>query len=137
MPAKIRALGSRHSFNDIADTAGTLVVLDRLDAGISVDAQNMTVTVSGGTRYGTLAAELPRRGFALHNLASLPHISVAGAVATATHGSGDRNGNLATAVGGAGAGHRRRRPCVTGAPRRPGLRRHGRGAGRAGHRQPR
>ncbi|MET1086130.1 MAG: FAD-binding protein [Arthrobacter sp.] len=95
---KIRALGSRHSFNDIADTAGTLVVLDRLDAGISVDQQNMTVTVSGGTRYGTLAAELQRQGFALHNLASLPHISVAGAVATATHGSGDGNGNLATAV---------------------------------------
>jgi xylitol oxidase len=95
---KIRALGSRHSFNDIADTTGMLVVLDRLDAGISVDAQNMTVTVSGGTKYGTLAAELQRQGFALHNLASLPHISVAGAVATATHGSGDRNGNLATAV---------------------------------------
>ena len=95
---KVRALGSRHSFNDIADTAGTLVVLDRLDAGISIDRQNLTVTVSGGTRYGTLAAELQRHGFALHNLASLPHISVAGAVATATHGSGDRNGNLATAV---------------------------------------
>ncbi|MDQ0028746.1 FAD-binding protein [Arthrobacter bambusae] len=97
---KIRALGSRHSFNSIADTAGTLVVLDRLDPGISVDAANMTVTVSGGTRYGTLAAELQRQGFALHNLASLPHISVAGAVATATHGSGDANGNLATAVAG-------------------------------------
>ena len=95
---KVRALGSRHSFNDIADTAGTLVVLDRLDAGISIDVQDMTVSVSGGTRYGTLAAELQRHGFALHNLASLPHISVAGAVATATHGSGDGNGNLATAV---------------------------------------
>ncbi|MFF2032541.1 FAD-binding protein [Arthrobacter sp. NPDC058192] len=95
---KIRALGSRHSFNDIADTAGTLIVLDRLDAAISIDRQAMTVSVSGGTRYGTLAAELQRHGFALHNLASLPHISVAGAVATATHGSGDRNGNLATAV---------------------------------------
>lgn len=95
---KVSALGSRHSFNDIADTSGTLVVLDKLDAGISIDTQNMTVTVSGGTRYGTLAAELQRQGFALHNLASLPHISVAGAVATATHGSGDGNGNLATAV---------------------------------------
>jgi xylitol oxidase len=67
---------------------------------IAVDPLNMTVTVSGGTRYGTLAAELHRQGFALHNLASLPHISVAGAVATATHGSGDANGNLATAVTG-------------------------------------
>ncbi|QHK20624.1 FAD-binding protein [Pseudarthrobacter psychrotolerans] len=96
--ARIRALGSRHSFNDIADTAGTLAVLSGLDAEISVDAGNMTVTVSGGTRYGTLAAELQSQGFALHNLASLPHISVAGAVSTATHGSGDSNGNLATAV---------------------------------------
>lgn len=96
----IRALGSRHSFNDIADTTGTLAVLDGLDSGLSVDTGDMTVTVSGGIRYGTLAAELQRRGFALHNLASLPHISVAGAVATATHGSGDANGNLATAVAG-------------------------------------
>ncbi len=98
--ARVRALGSRHSFNDIADSSGTLMVLDRMESGISVDPGNMTVTVSGGTRYGTLAAELERRGFALHNLASLPHISVAGAVATATHGSGDGNRNLAAAVTG-------------------------------------
>ncbi|UVJ41344.1 FAD-binding protein [Arthrobacter sp. CJ23] len=96
----VRALGSRHSFNAIADTAGTLAVLDRLDPAINVDAGNLTVAVSAGTRYGTLAAELWRQGFALHNLASLPHISVAGAVSTATHGSGDGNGNLATAVTG-------------------------------------
>jgi xylitol oxidase len=97
---RVRALGSRHSFNDIADTTGPLVVLDRVAQGMTVDPLNMTVTVDAGTRYGTLAAELQRRGFALHNLASLPHISVAGAVATATHGSGDANGNLATAVAG-------------------------------------
>lgn len=97
---QVKALGSRHSFNDIADTDGTLAVLDLLDESISIDPLNMTVTVSAGTRYGTLAAELNRQGFALHNLASLPHISVAGAVATATHGSGDANGNLATAVAG-------------------------------------
>jgi xylitol oxidase len=97
---RVRALGSRHSFNDIADTRGTLAVLDRVAEDITVDPLNMTVTVGAGTRYGTLAAELNRRGYALHNLASLPHISVAGAVATATHGSGDANGNLATAVAG-------------------------------------
>ncbi|MEZ2391370.1 FAD-binding protein, partial [bacterium RCC_150] len=96
--ARVRALGSRHSFNPIADTTGMLIALDGLDPDIRVDAANMTVTVGGGTRYGTLAAQLQRQGFALHNLASLPHISVAGAVATATHGSGDKNGNLATAV---------------------------------------
>jgi xylitol oxidase len=97
---RLRALGSRHSFNRIADTTGVLVSLEHLAPAIEVDAANMTVAVSGGTRYGTLAAELQRQGYALHNLASLPHISVAGAVATATHGSGDRNGNLATAVAG-------------------------------------
>lgn len=98
--SKIKPLGSRHSFNDIADSSGTLVVLDRLESAICVDESNMTVTVSGGTQYGKLASELELLGFALHNLASLPHITVAGAVATATHGSGDTNGNLATAVSG-------------------------------------
>lgn len=98
---QIRALGSRHSFNDIADSPGTLAVLDLMDAGSSVvDPGTMTVTVSGGARYGTLAAELERQGYALHNLASLPHISIAGAVATATHGSGDANATLAAAVAG-------------------------------------
>ncbi|WP_427136322.1 FAD-binding protein [Pseudarthrobacter sp. S9] len=96
--AKIRALGSRHSFNDIADSAGALISLENLNPAISVDAAASSVTVNGGMKYGTLAAELQGQGFALHNLASLPHISVAGAIATATHGSGDRNGNLATAV---------------------------------------
>lgn len=97
---RIRALGSRHSFNDISDTSGTLACPDQIAPGISVNSQTMTVTVGAGTRYGTLAAELQQQGFALHNLASLPHISIAGAVATATHGSGDTNGNLASAVAG-------------------------------------
>lgn len=96
--ARVHALGSRHSFNDGADSAGVLVSLENLAPDIVVDAQAGTVAVSGGTRYGTLAEALHRQGFALHNLASLPHISVAGAIATATHGSGNRNGNLATAV---------------------------------------
>jgi xylitol oxidase len=96
--AKIRALGSRHSFNSIADSPGALISLEDLDPGIRLDEETLTVTVSGGTRYGTLAETLESRGYALPNLASLPHISVAGAVATATHGSGDANGNLATSV---------------------------------------
>lgn len=95
---KIRALGSRHSFNSIADSPGALISLENLAAGIRIDAETRTVTVSGGTRYGTLAERLEANGYALPNLASLPHISVAGAVATATHGSGDANGNLATSV---------------------------------------
>jgi xylitol oxidase len=95
---KLRALGSRHSFNDIADTPEDLVSLERFDRVVALDPDRRTVTVEGGVRYGDLCRHLHQAGYALHNLASLPHISVAGACATATHGSGPGNGNLATAV---------------------------------------
>lgn len=95
---KLRVLGSRHSFNTIADCAEDLVSLENLDQTITLDRQRSTVTVSAGITYGQLCPQLHRTGYALHNTASLPHISVAGAIATATHGSGDSNGNLATAV---------------------------------------
>jgi len=96
---RMRALGTRHSFNDLADSA-ELVTLEGLEPGILVDAESETVSFSAGVRYGDLAAELERAGWALRNMASLPHISVGGAVATGTHGSGDRNGTLARAVSG-------------------------------------
>jgi xylitol oxidase len=96
---RVKALGTRHSFNTIADCpGGALISLSELAPDITVDAQAMTVSVTGGTRYGVLAAELQSQGYALHNTGSLPHISVAGATATGTHGSGDRNGILSTAV---------------------------------------
>ena len=94
----VKALGTRHSFNAVADTAGDFVVLDALDRVIGLDAARTSVTVEGGIAYGALSRFLAHEGLALHNLASLPHISVAGACATGTHGSGDRNANLATAV---------------------------------------
>ncbi len=96
--AKVRALGSRHSFNGIADSPDTLISLQNMPANISFDPENRKVTVAGGVKYGELGKAMHARGFALHNLASLPHISVAGACATATHGSGVQNGNLATGV---------------------------------------
>ncbi|MCR6712446.1 MAG: FAD-binding protein [Demequina sp.] len=94
----IRALGTRHSFHDLADTAGTLVTLVEVPPDPELDEAAHTVTVSAGTRYGVLAEWLEERGWALHNLGSLPHISVAGATQTGTHGSGVGNGNLSTAV---------------------------------------
>jgi xylitol oxidase len=96
----VRAAGSRHSFSRIADPGpdGVLVSMRGLDRIVAIDRDAMTVTVEGGIRYGELSAALHVEGLALHNLPSLPHITVAGAVATATHGSGDGNGNLATAV---------------------------------------
>ncbi|TBN58549.1 FAD-binding protein [Glaciihabitans arcticus] len=95
---RIRALGTRHSFTALPDTVGTLVALDRLPARTDLDETARTVTVAGGLRYGDVATALQARGWALHNLASLPHISVAGAIATGTHGSGDGNGTLSSAV---------------------------------------
>ena len=95
---KVKALGTRHSFNDIADSPENLVSLKYFDKILYLDREHQTVTVEAGVRYGELCRWLDREGFALHNLASLPHISVAGACATGTHGSGDSLGNLATIV---------------------------------------
>ncbi|MCW3080122.1 FAD-binding protein [Segetibacter sp.] len=95
---RFKALGTRHCFNRIADSKHNLISLTELNKVVSVDAKANTVTVEGGIKYGVLAPYLDEKGFALHNLASLPHISVAGSITTATHGSGVGNGNLATAV---------------------------------------
>jgi len=95
---RVRALGSRHSFTDLADTAGHLVSLDRFATDLVIDEDAATASFAPGIRYGDLATQLNDRGWALANLASLPHISVAGAVATGTHGSGDHNGTLSTSV---------------------------------------
>jgi alditol oxidase len=97
--ATLRALGSRHSFNTIADSRTNQISLQHLDS-MQLDTKAQTVTVGAGVRYGALAPWLDAQGFALHNLASLPHITVAGAISTATHGSGVANGNLSTAVEG-------------------------------------
>ena len=96
---RLRALGAGHSFSPVADSAA-LVTLEGLPAGIEIDSARATARVSGGVRYAGLARTLEASGFALANLASLPHVSVAGAVATGTHGSGSRNGALATSVAG-------------------------------------
>jgi xylitol oxidase len=95
---RIHAVGARHSFNGVADSPGELIDLRDIDPGFRIDPEHRTVTVGAATNYGVLAAHLHRMGWALHNMASLPHVSIAGAVATGTHGSGDRLGNLATAV---------------------------------------
>ncbi len=95
---RIKPLGTRHSFNTIADTNSKHLSLEEMEGRISISAKNQTVTLNGRVQYGVLAKRLQEAGFALHNLASLPHISVAGACATGTHGSGDQNGNLSSAV---------------------------------------
>ncbi|WP_129787393.1 D-arabinono-1,4-lactone oxidase [Promicromonospora panici] len=95
---RVRALGSRHSFGDVADTTGVHVQVDLLDDGrpaLEVHPGTGVASVRAGLRYGEVAADLHARGRALTAMASLPHISVAGAVATGTHGSGDGTRSLA------------------------------------------
>ncbi|MEU9477530.1 FAD-binding protein [Streptomyces sp. NPDC048191] len=98
--ARVRVLGSGHSFNRIADPGpdGVLLSTAALPPVIEVDTAARTVRVSGGVRYAELARAVHAHGLALPNMASLPHISVAGSVATGTHGSGVGNGPLASSV---------------------------------------
>lgn len=98
--ARVRVLGSGHSFNEIAEPGpeGVLLSIAGLPPLIDVDTTARTVRVPGGVRYAELARAVDAHGLALPNMASLPHISVAGSVATGTHGSGVGNGPLSSAV---------------------------------------
>jgi xylitol oxidase len=95
---KIKGLGTRHCFNTIADSTDNLLSTKELNKVVSLDTKSPTVIVEAGIKYGELAPYLHQHGYALHNLASLPHISVGGSITTATHGSGIKNGNLSSAV---------------------------------------
>ncbi|KAB8137445.1 FAD-binding protein [Gracilibacillus oryzae] len=97
---RLKVTGSRHSFNNIADTTDQMISLEKLNQVISFDKDKRKITMEAGMKYSEVCQYLEGTGLAIHNLASLPHISVAGACATATHGSGDKNGNLATIVSG-------------------------------------
>ena len=96
--ANLKVLGTSHCFNQIADSTHNRLSLKAMDKVVALDPKAGTVTLEAGMTYGQLCPYLDSQGFALHNLASLPHISVVGACSTATHGSGDGNGNLSTAV---------------------------------------
>jgi alditol oxidase len=96
--SKFKVLGTRHCFNTIADSKDQFLSLQNMDNVVTLDSAARTVTVAGRMTYGKLAPYLDSKGFALANLASLPHISIAGACSTATHGSGEKNGNLSSAV---------------------------------------
>jgi len=89
---------ARHSFNDVAGTPGELICLAAFEQQPNIDLDRNQITVSAGSTYGEVGQLLHERGYALANMASLPHVTIAGACATATHGSGDDRGNLATAI---------------------------------------
>jgi xylitol oxidase len=96
--ATLKPLGSRHSFNTIADSNDNQISLKYMSKVVSLDRKAYTITVEGGATYGDIVSYLHEEGYALPNLASLPHITVVGACLTATHGSGVKNGNLSTSV---------------------------------------
>ena len=97
---RVHPVGTAHSFNDIADTDGIQVDLGRLPQDVEVDADRAIAWLPAAMRYGTAARILDDQGWAVHNLASLGHISVAGTVSTGTHGSGDANPTLSAMVAG-------------------------------------
>lgn len=92
----VRVQATRHTFNDVGDSARTLISLERMPTRVALVDDR--VRVEGLVTFAQLAPVIEAEGRALHNLGSLPHISVAGATATGTHGSGVRNGNLSSAV---------------------------------------
>ena len=96
--AKLRARGTAHCFNEIANTSSSAINLANMPKTIEVNPESKSVTVAAGLKYGELAPELHKQGWALNNLASLPHISIAGSISTGTHGSGIKNQNLANQV---------------------------------------
>ncbi|MDM7890873.1 D-arabinono-1,4-lactone oxidase [Curtobacterium caseinilyticum] len=95
---RVHGLGTRHSFNDVADGPGVLLDLTGIPTDLVVDTAADSATMGAGTRYGVVAPDLEAAGVALHNTGSLPHISLGGAIATGTHGSGTALGSLSTAV---------------------------------------
>ncbi|HRH46072.1 MAG TPA: FAD-binding protein, partial [Pyrinomonadaceae bacterium] len=95
---RIKTLGSRHCFNAIADCDEIHLSLEKLNKIVSIDEKKMTIIVEGGAQYSDFCLELNKAGYALPNLASLANISVVGACATATHGSGVTNRSLASTV---------------------------------------
>lgn len=96
--AKLRARGTAHCFNEIANTSSYAINLSKMPQTIEVNSGSNSVTVAAGLKYGELAPVLHQHGWALNNLASLPHISIAGSISTGTHGSGIKNQNLANQV---------------------------------------
>ncbi|CAN1528108.1 FAD linked oxidase, N-terminal [Candidatus Nanopelagicaceae bacterium] len=96
--AKLRARGTAHCFNEIANTSSYAINLSKMPQTIEINPESNSVTVAAGLKYGELAPVLHQQGWALNNLASLPHISIAGSISTGTHGSGIMNQNLANQV---------------------------------------
>jgi FAD-linked oxidoreductase len=96
----VRVTGSGHSFTDAVVTDGTLLDLRDLGGGVEVDPATGLVTVPAGMRLHALNQALWDAGLAMSNLGDIDVQTVAGAVSTGTHGTGQRLGGLATQIRG-------------------------------------
>lgn len=97
----IRSLGTTHSFTGIisSNDSKTIFISNKyLDKIVNLNKNVSTVTIESGVTYRKLANFLEENGFALHNLLSVLDITIAGTISTGAHGSGVKNGNIATAV---------------------------------------
>ena len=98
--AKVRVAGTGHSFMPLCATDGLLLSLSQLEGDIDVAADGQSVWVPAGMAIGQLTAALWERGFSLINQGDIDKQAIAGAVSTATHGTGRTLGSLATAAEG-------------------------------------
>ena len=101
-------MGSGHSFTDCACTDGLMVDLARMNRVLDSDAESGLVTVEAGITLHELGKQLAARGLAMENQGDIDRQTLAGAISTATHGTGGRFRNISSQVAGHAAGHRRR-----------------------------
>jgi L-gulonolactone oxidase len=94
----VRIAGSGHSFSDIVATDGTLITLERMNRLIDVDRGAGLVKVEGGITIRALNSRLADHGLALENLGDVDSQTIAGAISTATHGTGAKLRNLSSQV---------------------------------------
>jgi L-gulonolactone oxidase len=95
---RVRVAGSGHSFTDAACTDGRLLSLERMDRVLDVDRASGLVRVEGGITINALSATLAQHGLAFENLGDIDVQSIAGAISTATHGTGARLRNISAQV---------------------------------------
>jgi L-gulono-1,4-lactone dehydrogenase len=95
---RVRVAGAGHSFSDIVCTDGLLLSLERMDRVLEVDRHNRLVRVQGGITIRALNRALDAHGLALENLGDVDAQTIAGAISTATHGTGAQLRNIPSQV---------------------------------------
>src|SRR5438067_8875176 len=95
---RVRVAGSGHSFSDVACADGLMLQLDRMTSVLEVDRESRLARVQAGITIRELSRELDRHGLAFENLGDIDVQTIAGAISTATHGTGVRLPNISAQV---------------------------------------